>query len=279
MSWSQVSRCLRGVLIACAVWLAWGTGVPVRAAERTPRQLENVTILEHLGETLDPKLTFRNEAGEQVALGDFFKAGKPVILTLNYYQCQTLCSIQLNGFLEGLKTLDWKVGENFRVVTVSIDPNNTPAQAAEKRKQYAQALNQRDADWNFLVGDEANVRALADAVGFLYRFDAETNQFAHSAAVYFLSPEGKITRYLYGIEYSARDLKFALMDASQGKLGSAMEQLILRCFHYDETLGKYTPFAMNSMRTGAVVTVSALGLLLTILWRRDIAQRRGEKVT
>ena len=294
LKWSA-RHCL---LLVIQLWLCLTLAISknARAEEKTPRQLDNVTVIEKLGTNVNLEMAFTDQNGQKVKLGDYFKDGVPVLLSLNYYQCQSLCSLQLNGLLEGLKGLDWakeankasvdpgagakaKAAPRFRMVTVSIDPRNTPAMALEKQKMYLDALNRPGLDWSFLVGTEENVRALANSVGFQYRYDAETNQFAHTAAIYFLSAAGGISRYLYGIEYSARDIKFALMDASEGRLGSSVEQLILRCFHYDELLGKYAPIAMNSMRAGGAVTVLALGIFLIILWRREKSNRRGEYAT
>ena len=245
--------------------------------EKTPRQLENITVIEKLGSKIDLNMDFTDQEGRTVHLGDYVKDGQPIILSLNYYQCKNLCSLQLNGLMAGLKGLDWE--KQFKVITVSFDPRNSPRMALEKREMYLDALAKPGLEWNFLVGNQENVKALADSVGFQYRYDAETDQFAHTAAIYFITSGGVISRYLYGIEYSARDVKFALMDASAGRLGTTVEKLILRCFHYDELLGKYAPFAINTMRVGGVVTVLLLAIFLIILWRRDKPNRRGEYTT
>lgn len=256
-----------------------GTFAPLTgyAEEQLPRQLKDVTIKENLGASLNLGLPFTNHEGKSVFLGDYFKDGKPVLLTLNYFQCKSLCGVQFNAIVQGLSKLDWQPGRNFRVITVSIDPRNTAQMAAEKRESLLSALGKGpEAEWEFLVGSEAAIKSLADEVGFKYRYDAATDQFAHGAALYFLTPKGNISRYLYGIEYSPSNIKFALIDASDGRVGTTIEKLILSCFHYDEVLGKYSPYAIGLMRLGGFLTTLVIATWLSILWRRDSARRRKE---
>ncbi|MCA2958640.1 MAG: SCO family protein [Silvanigrellales bacterium] len=252
---------------------ASGTARP-DASEVVPKAFENVTVVEKLGTELNLNRTFVNENGASVKLIDFVDGKKPVLFTLNYYSCEMLCNIQLNALKEGLAGLDPKHLAETKIVTVSFDPRDTPELARKKRDALLGTFGEGPRpEWHFLTGTEENVQALSDAFGFKYRWDEETRQFAHTAAIFFVSPRGMISRYLYGIEYSARDIRFAWIDASEGKFGSKVERLLLNCFHYDAQSGKYTPFAMSMVRVGGLVTVSFLGLFLGVMWRRE--RRKG----
>lgn len=240
------------------------------AAVELPTQLEEVTVVEHLGDRVDPTLRFTDHTGAAVTLGDYFSDGRPVLLTLNYYSCATLCGVQLNALHGALKELDWTAGDGFRVVTVSINPRETPELAEQKRDAYLASLGRGDdVDWNFLVADEDQVRSLANQVGFGYRFDEKSQQYAHPAVLTFLAPDGTVARYVYGLEYKAQDLRFALMEASEGRLGSPVDKLILSCFHYDETVGRYSATAFGVMRLGGVASILFVGGLGFAMWRRE----------
>lgn len=246
------------------------------ASEIVPKQFQNVTVVEKLGSQLALNRTFVNQDGSSVKLIDLVDGKKPVMFTLNYYSCEMLCSIQLNALREGLAGLDPKHLAETKIVTVSFDPADTPELARKKRNDMLSAFGDGPKpEWHFLTGSAENVEALADAFGFQYQWDEETQQFAHTAAIFFVSPRGAISRYLYGIEYSSRDIRFAWIDASEGKLGSSVERLLLNCFHYDAQSGKYTPFAMSMVRAGGVVTVSFLGLFLGVMWRRERRKAAG----
>lgn len=270
---------LRSLLVhALAVGLSAGVGLwspDARAVEATPAPavpaaLEEVTVVEHLGERVDPTLRFTDHTGRSVTLGDYLSDGKPVLLTLNYYSCATLCGVQLNALHGALTELDWTAGEGFRVVTVSINPSESPKLAEQKRDAYLASLGRgADVDWSFLVADEDQVRALANQVGFGYRFDEASQQYAHPAVLTFLAPDGTVARYVYGLEYEARDLRFALMEAAEGRLGSPVDKLILSCFHYDATTGRYTATAFGVMRLGGVASILFVGGLGFAMWRRE----------
>ncbi|HEX8455763.1 MAG TPA: SCO family protein [Pyrinomonadaceae bacterium] len=238
-----------------------------------PSVLRDIGIEQRLNEQVPLDLTFRDETGRTVRLGDYF-GQRPVVISLVYYNCPKLCNLVLNGLVGGLKTLPFAVGKDFDVVTVSFDPRETAADAAAKKQvvfhDYGRATDRAhfDAGWHFLTGDKPSIDALAAAVGFKYAFDTTTNQFAHASGVMLTTPEGKLSRYFYGIEYAPRDLKFGLIEASQGRIGSAVDKLTLYCFHYDPTSGKYGPAIMNIMRLTGIVTVVGLVVLITILQRR-----------
>ena len=228
-----------------------------------------VTVEENLSAELDGQLTFKDHTGKTVVLSDYFLEGKPVLLTLNYYSCETLCSVQLNAMLNALKDLDWVAGEDFRMVTISIDPDETSELAAAKRETYLKELGKGDIDWNFLVGTQENIDIVADTIGFRYVYEPKTQQYAHPAVVTFLSPNRIISRYLYGLSYDARDVKFSLIESANGNVGSTVDKIILSCFIYDTTVGRYTPTAFGIMRLGGALSVFALGFFTFVMWRKE----------
>jgi protein SCO1 len=247
-----------------------------RAPSGLPNALNGVGIDQKLNEQLPLDLVFRNENGEDVKLGSYF-GKKPVVLSLVYYQCPMLCNQVLNGMVTAFKVMAFKPGDEFEVVTVSFDPRETPALAAAKKKTYVDYLPEAKrlsaaSGWHFLTGDEASIKRITDAVGFRYHWDKATNQFAHASGVFVATPEGKLARYFYGIEYAPRDLRLGLIEAAENKIGSPVDQLLLYCFHYDPATGKYGAAVMNVMRLAGVVTVIAIvGLLLML-------RRRGRRV-
>ncbi|HEY1404708.1 MAG TPA: SCO family protein [Pyrinomonadaceae bacterium] len=238
-----------------------------------PFALRDIGIDQRLNEQLPLDLSFRDERGQTVRLGDYF-GKRPVFVSLVYYNCPKLCNLVLNGLVGGLKTLPYTVGKEFDVVTVSFDPRETAADAAAKKElvqhDYARPADAASfaAGWHFLTGDKASIDALANSVGFKYAFDTASNQYAHASGVMIATPQGKLSHYFYGIEYAPRDLKFGLVEASEGKIGSAVDKLTLYCFHYDPTTGKYGPAIMNIMRLTGVATVVGLVILIMVLQRR-----------
>lgn len=260
----------RIVLTACSWLLLPSTA---SAVERLPAQLEGVTVKERLGRSVDLGAAFRDHTGKAVHLRDYLGDGKPVLLTLNYYRCKTLCSLQLNAVMRGLKELGWKPGEAFRIVTVSINPREGPELARGKRARYIEALGMGAVEWHFLVGRKVDIDRVARSVGFTYRYLAEEDQYAHPTAIFVLSPQGRLSRYLYGISYPGRQLKLALIDASAGRVGSTVDRLILSCFHYDAATGRYGPFAFGIMRLAGAATAAMLALLMFVLWRRERSRR------
>lgn len=256
------------IVVSTIVWLAL-TSATAAAYVEIPEQLRGVTTVDQRGSQVPLDSTFHDEDGNEVALSKYFEDGKPVLLTLNYYKCTMLCSEMLNGLAESLRGLDWTSGDQFRLVTISIDAREKPRMAKGKRASYLEALDRADAEWNFLTGSAENIYAVAEAVGFRFKYDENTDQFAHPPAIMFLSPDGRVMQYLFGKRFKPRDLKFALMDASEGKVGSTFEQLVWSCFHLDEDAGVYTPFALGIMRLGGTATAVILGLVLLYFWRRE----------
>ncbi len=242
-------------------------------SDGTPKILRDIGIDQRLNEPVPLDLAFRDESGETVQLSRYFK-DKPVIIALVYYQCPLLCNQILGGLGSALRTLSFDVGKEFEVVTVSFDPRETPQIASEKKARYIEYYNREGAGegWHFLTGDQASIDRLCEAIGFNYTFDEETNQFAHSAGIMVVTPQGKLARYFYGIEYPPKDLKFGLMEASENRIGSPVDRLILYCYHYDPMTGKYGVVVMRVMQVAGVVTVIAIIILLLAL--RRMSQRR-----
>ena len=236
-----------------------------------PKALQNVGIDQKLNQQLPLDLTFRDENGQVVELGQYF-GKRPVVLSLVYYSCPMLCTQVLNGMVGAFKTLSFVPGEQYEVVTVSFDPRETPQLAAEKKATYVNYLPEArragaTRGWHFLTADETNIKRLTDAVGFRYHWDEATNQFAHASGIMVLTPEGKLAQYYYGIEYSARDLRLGLVEASASRIGTPVDQLLLYCYHYDPATGKYGAVVMNMVRLGGLLTIAAIIILLLALRR------------
>jgi len=241
----------------------------VWAAEKTPPELEGVGITEQLGAYINLDTSFVDQNGKNVSLKEYFKGDVPIVLALVYYSCPSLCNLLLNGLKDTLSRLDWKVGEKFRIVTVSFDPEETYELAAKKRETYLQSLNlPANTDWHFLTGQEENIKRLTETIGFSYKYDKSQMQYAHSAAIYVLTPEGKISRYLFGIMFEPRDLKLSLLEASEGKVGNFVDRMIMFCYHYDPQGRKYSLYSIRLMRVAGYVTVLSLAVFLFFLSRR-----------
>jgi protein SCO1/2 len=259
----------------------WANMAPSGAVSSAlPEQLKGVQIEDKLGSRVEiGSLQFRNEAGEQVSLESYFKKGKPVLLALVYYECPNLCTLVLTGLLDSLKSLDWTVGEKFEVVAVSINPNETPELATSKKanylKQYARAG--AESSWHFLTGEEPQIRALAGQVGFGYRYVPEEKQYAHGAAVFVLTPEGVLSRTLYGIQYAPKDVKLALLEASEGKIGSVVDRFLLFCYSYDPVTKKYSVTLTRVMQAGGLGSTLLFGGYLAVFWFRQRRVKDSEK--
>jgi protein SCO1/2 len=259
---------------ACAAQL---TG-PVQSIGVRPELLKDVGIDQKLNDAIPLDLAFRDEHSNVVQLSTFF-GQKPVVLALVYYNCPMLCTQVLNGLDRSLKDVPMDIGKDFDVVTLSIDPSETPRLAAAKRDLYAGIYGRPGAaeGWHFLTGEESQIRKLANAVGFRYAYDADSKQFAHASAVMVLTPGGKISRYFYGISYAARDMRLGLVEASEGKIGSPVDQLLLFCYHYDPETGKYGLLISRVIKAGALLTVLAIGILVLVLSRNEHYELPGRK--
>lgn len=243
---------------------------PVQTAGVRPELLRDVGLDQKLGSAIPLDLTFRDEHGQPVALRQFF-GRKPVVLTLVYYQCPMLCTEVLNGLLRSAKELPLEIGNDFSVVTVSIDPAERPILASVKHELYTGLYGRPGGvkGWHFLTGEQAQIKALAEAVGFRYAYDPASGQFAHPSGILLLTPEGKLARYFYGIRYPSRDLRLGLVEASQDKIGSPIDQVLLYCYHYDPTTGKYGLLISRVIQAAGALTVLSLGLVIAILFRRE----------
>jgi protein SCO1/2 len=239
-----------------------------------PAALRDVGIDQKLNNRLPLDLHFRDEAGRDVRLGEFF-ATKPVIITPVYYGCPMLCTQILNGLVSGLKPVSFSAGDKFEVVAVSFDPSETPDLARKKKDSYMKRYGRPGSEngFHFLTGDERAIKALTGALGFRYTYDRATKQFAHASGLMIATPEGRISRYLYGVDYAPRDLRLALVEAGERKIGTVVDELLLFCYHYDPATGKYGAVAMNFLRIAAVLTVIGMGIFLTILFRQDLKHR------
>ena len=249
-----------------------GTPAPMVASAQ-PQELEGVGITEQLGKKLDLNLPFKDEQGKVVTLGSFFDGQHPVILSPVYFSCPGLCNFHLNGLTEALKTMDgpWGIGQKFQVLSVSFDPKDTPADATAKKATYLKIYDRAGTEksWHFLTGDAKSIAAFTQAIGFKYHWDEKEKQWAHASAALIITPDGTISRYLPGIMFKQQDIKLALNEATQGKIGSVVDSLVLYCFHYDPQQSKYTLYAFSIMKMGGALMVLLLALWLLPVWIRS----------
>jgi protein SCO1/2 len=262
-------------------------GVELKAdPQKAPVELQNVGLKEHLGEKIDLNLQFLDSSDHQKHfLKDYFQNGKPTILNLVYYECPMLCTMVLNGLSHGLKKLDWSVGDQFNILTISINPKEDTDTAEEKRLAYIRdyvgkdgagikrSLEQTKSGWHFFTSDETSVQNLANQLGFKYEYDKVQQQYAHAAVTYILTPEGVISRNLYGITYQPRDLKLSLLEASRGKVGNVFDRLLMFCYHYEPGARGYSLQAVRVMQLAALATVAALAGYLSYFWMKQSRKR------
>ncbi len=236
-----------------------------------PGALLGVGIDQKLNYQVPLDVTVRDEAGRDVALSTFFQAKKPVILALVYYRCPMLCTQILTGLVSSLKAVSFVPGRDFEVVSMSFDPKDISELAAAKKANYLRRYGHPETvnGWHFLTGDERNIKTLTDAVGFHFKYDAATDQFAHASAVLILTPEGRISRYFYGVEYAPRDIRLGLVEASAGKIGSPVDEVMLFCYHYDPATGKYGAIAMGGLRFAGLAFLLVLGAFLWMAFRNE----------
>ena len=243
---------------------------PAMPSQQVPSALSTVSFDQRLNEQLPLDLEFKDESGRTVKLGEYF-GRKPVVLTFVYYECPMLCTQVLNGLESSLRVINESIGQEFDVVTVSFDPKETPVLAAGKKKAYLERYKRPSAEqgWHFLTGDQASIAALTQAAGFNYSWDEASHQFAHASGIVVTTPTGKVSRYFFGIDYSPRDVKFALIESSNERIGTLAERLLLYCYHYDPAKGNYGFMAMRAVRVGGAVTLAALVGFVFVSIRRD----------
>lgn len=278
------ARALVAVMLLAAS--AWGQGmskgIMSPPANVRPPRLENVGIEQRLDSQVPPDLAFRDETGRAVKLGDYF-GRKPLILNLVYYNCTMLCGEALAGLSSAMRLVKFDVGKEFEVITVSFDPREAPEIAAAKKKDYVKRYGRSGADvgWHFLTGPAESVNALTKAVGFQYQYDPKINQFAHATAIMVLTPQGRISRYFYGVDFPPKDLRMGLVEASQGRIGNPIDAVLLYCYHYDPATGKYGAVIANILRLAAAATILILGGFILIMLRleRSLSRRVAGRAT
>lgn len=266
---STLSQALAiSLLVLCA-----GSVRSAIADETVPPELAGIEIEQRLGARLPLETSFVDHHGQAAQLKEFFKPNRPVILVLSYFRCPVLCSLVMNAAVDGLRTLEFMPGKQYEVVVLSIDPEEGPSQALGKRAAYLESLGRELANpqdsWPFLTGKAEDIKKIASAVGFKYRWDAKTSQWAHAAGIFVLTPDGRLSQTLYGALFPTRDLKLALLEASQGAIGNPIERVLLWCYHYDPQSRRYLLSPLGVMRIGGVLTILFLGVFLLSAWRRD----------
>jgi protein SCO1/2 len=254
--------------ILASLWLASALHAQL-PSDVMPPEMEGVGVTERIGQPVDLDLTFIAENGYPLPLRQLVTGERPVILNLVYYNCPMLCNLVLNAQVKALRDIPWTPGREFDIVTISIDPNETFALASAKKQAYLAAYDKPAPGWRFLADHDGNVKKLAAQLGFRYRYDARQQQYIHNAVIFVLTPGGRVSRYLYGIQFKVKDLRLALVEASEGKFKATVDQLLLFCFHYDPQARSYVPFATNIMRAGGLLVVLVLGGALARLWLRE----------
>jgi protein SCO1/2 len=244
--------------------------LPTPPSSAKPAILKDVGIDQRLGAQIPLDVILQDEQGRAVRLAQFFGA-RPVVLVLAYYNCPMLCTQVLNGTLSSLRVLSFDAGKEFEVVVVSFDPRDRPADAAAKKAPYVKEYGRpgAEAGWHFLTGGAASIARLTSAVGFRYKYDESIGQFAHASAIFVATPDGRLSKTLFGIEYAPRDVRLALIEAANRKIGTPIDQILLYCYHYDPKIGKYGAVVMNMVRMGGVAAVAILTTFLIVMWRRD----------
>jgi protein SCO1/2 len=274
------SRTRRGFARTWLVWVAL-TGIsvgmarcPANGQTLSDESLKRIDFDQKLQQQVSTGLQFRDETGKVVKLGDYL-GKRPAILVLGYYGCPMLCTLVLNGLVESLQDVRLNPGKDFEIINVSIDPRETPALAAAKKRAYLKRYRRAGAEqgWHFLTGEEAAIRQLADEAGFRYAYDTTAKQYAHPSGLVILTPEGKVSRYFSGVSYSNKEMNSALVAATANKIGSPIQQFFLLCFHYNPVTGKYGPLIMTMVRVGGVLTVVLLGATIVRLSRREPARQ------
>jgi protein SCO1/2 len=249
---------------------AGGYITPGTPSSSVPELLSRVGIDQKLGSQVPLDLPFTDETGRSVKLGDYF-GSRPVVLTLVYYECPMLCTQVLNGAVSAFKTLNFTVGQEFDVLTISFNPKDTTALAGRKKTTYIAKYGRPQAasGWHFLTGAQTSIDALAKSVGFRYVFDAATQQYVHASAIMILTPQGRVSKYFYGIEYAPRDIRLGLIEASNGKIGNPVDQVLLYCYHYDPSAGTYSMVVMNVLRLGGLATIVIIGGSIAVMLSRE----------
>jgi protein SCO1/2 len=284
-----IARLLAVVIALCAFAIPASSraadGTPAAASEPEsgkpviPPGLEDVGVDEHLDGQIPLDTVFRDSTGHMVKLGDLFDGKLPVVLTLAYHTCPTVCSMVLSQTVESMKQVDWSIGKEYRAITLSFDPRETTARTAEKKAQLVAQYGRpgADAGWTFLTGDDTNIHRVTDAVGFKYHYVEREQQYAHATVIMILKPNGQVARYLYGLEYAPKDVKLGLLEASNGRSISTVDRILLYCYHYDANGGRYVIVATRVMQVGGGLCGLVLLVFLGSFWLKELAKSRREK--
>lgn len=265
-------RTFTTLLLAVAAVASMVTGLAAAQPVGTiPSVFDEVGITERLGQRIPMDLVFTDEKGDSVAIGSYFDGKRPVLLNLVYHECPMLCSLLLTELTKTLQQMDWQPGSQYDIVTVSFSPTEGADVAARAKEKYLAQLGRPEAGagWHFLTGSDASIQALADSIGFRFRWVEASAEYAHPAALIFLGPDGTISRYIHGMGYEPGDVRKALVEASEGRIGTTVDQILLYCYRYDADANSYVLHAQNLMKLGGALTLLVLGLLLTFFWRRE----------
>ncbi len=272
------------LLLSAATLLAQGRGpmsggIISPPASMRPPGLQFVGVEQHLNAEVPADLQFRDELGNPVKFGDYFGHDRPVILNLGYYQCPMLCGELLQGLVGSMKALTFNLGKDFDVVTVSFDPRETTEMAAEKKRDMMKRYGRPNTEngWHFLTGEASQINALTKAVGFQYQFDPVTQQYAHATTIVVLTPDRRIAEYFYGVEFSPKDLRLGLVQASQGKIGNVADTVLLYCYHYDPRTGKYGAMISNILKLAGLATMLILGTFMIVMFRAEKRSRQNAR--
>ncbi|MCC5906149.1 MAG: SCO family protein [Balneolaceae bacterium] len=265
------------IFLTISVFFLFDTAIA--QLNQNPAAVAGVGVDEKLGETIPMDLRFANSEGDSVSIGELIKDGKPVLLNPLYYDCPVLCGLVLDAVFKVVNELVWSPGKDYTIISFSIDPEETPEQAAASKETYLADLNRPGAEdgWHFLTGNEKAIQALTDAVGFRYKYDERLGEYIHLASIMMISPEGVVTRYLYGASFREFDLRNALYEAADGTIGSTLDRVLFYCFTYDPSSQSYVPVAMNIMKLGGLATVIILGIFLGVFWRRERGSLQPKK--
>jgi protein SCO1 len=270
---------MKHALVCILLALLLAAPATAQVVTGVPADLEGVDITPRLGEQVPLGDLFYDEDGREVTLGTYVNGDKPVLLVLAYFECPMLCTLVMNGTVRALQNITLVPGQDFEVVLVSFDPKETPAMAGPKKRSYLKLYGSDvTADgWHFLTGSQQSIEALTDGVGFHYEWVEERQEYAHGSGIFFLTPEGKLSRFLGGIVFESLDVRLALLEAADGKIGNAAEQIILFCYHYDPTTGRYAPAAAQIMSIASGFSVLFLGAFLGFWWRRELKSKKTEE--
>jgi protein SCO1/2 len=265
----------RSAAALLALWAGSAAAQSQAVTAPPPAALQGVEVVEKLGDQVPLDLTFTDSSGQPLALSKILAGDKPVVMSLVYYNCPMLCGLVLTGMTRSMRESGLTLGKDFRALTVSFDPHDTPADSLSRQRGYLESLGHPDdrAQWPFLVGQPAAIKALTQSVGFNYSYDAPTKQFAHPAVLLVLTPQGKVSRYLYGVEYPSRDLRLALVEAGSGKVGTSVDRFLLTCYRYDAASRRYQPYVFGFIRIGGMLVFLSLAVLLGVLWRQERKRR------